>query len=287
MTHARRDVEPPESPVLIVALEGWVDPGYAAATALQALLDQFETKTFAVFDSDELIDQRARRPRVRVQDGVRGRIIWPAPRLRAGTDLAGSGVMFLTGPEPDYRWRPFAKEVTEIAVETGTRLVVGLGAFPAATPHTRPVRLSSTSSDPSLSHQIGYRPGSIEVPARIVDVIGSYCAEVGIPSIGLLARVPHYVGAMPFPAASLALLDGLAKIAKLTIDTEAIGRAAESGLRQVDELIDQSDEHVEMVRQLESQYGENDGIPIVPEVHIPSGDEIAAELERYLRGETQ
>jgi predicted ATP-grasp superfamily ATP-dependent carboligase len=110
---------------------------------------------------------------------------------------------------------------------------------------------------------------------------------VGIPSIGLLARVPHYVGAMPFPAASLALLDGLAKIAKLTIDTEAIGRAAESGLRQVDELIDQSDEHVEMVRQLESQYGENDGIPIVPEVHIPSGDEIAAELERYLRGETQ
>lgn len=287
MTHTRRDVEPPESAVLIVALEGWVDPGYAAATALQSLLEQFDTRTFAVFDGDDLIDQRARRPRVRVHDGVRGRVIWPSPRLRVGTDLSGSGVMFLTGPEPDYRWRPFAGEVTDIAVELGVRLVVGLGAFPAATPHTRPIRLSSTSSDPSLSHQIGYRPGSIEVPARIVDVIGTSCAEVGIPSIGLLARVPHYVGAMPFPAASVALLEGLAKIADLTVDTEALARTAVSGLAQVDELIAQSEEHVEMVRQLEEQYGDNDGIPIVSEVDIPSGDEIAAELERYLRGESQ
>lgn len=287
MTHTRRDVEPPQSPVLIIALEGWVDPGYAAATALQALLDQFDTRTFAVFDPDELIDQRARRPRVRVHDGVRGRVIWPSPRLRVGTDLSGAGVLFLTGPEPDYRWRPFAREVTDIAVELGTRLVVGLGAFPAATPHTRPVRLSSTSSDPSLSHQIGYRPGSIEVPARMVDVIGTCCAEVGIPSIGLLARVPHYVGAMPFPAASVALLEGLAKIAKLHVDTESLARTAQNGLRQVDELIAQSEEHVEMVRQLEEQYGGDDGIPIVSDVDIPSGDEIAAELERYLRGESQ
>ena len=273
--------------MLIVALEGWIDPGYAAATALQALLEQFDTRTFAVFDSDELIDQRARRPRVRVHDGMRGRIIWPAPRLRSGTDLAGSGVLFLTGPEPDYKWRPFAREVTDIAIELGARLVVGLGAFPAATPHTRPIRLSSTSSDPSLSHQIGYRPGSIEVPARIVDVIGTFCAEVGIPSVGLLARVPHYVGAMPFPAASVALLVGLAKVAHLSLDTEALARSAESGLRQVDELIAQSEEHQEMVRQLEAQYGDNDGIPIVSDDAIPSGEEIAAELERYLRGETQ
>ena len=273
--------------MLIVALEGWIDPGYAAAGALQALLDQFDTRTFAVFDPDDLIDQRARRPRVRVRDGVRGRIIWPSPRLRSGRDLAGNSVMFLTGPEPDYRWRPFASEVTAIAVELGVRLVVGLGAFPAATPHTRPIRLSSTASDASLSHQIGYRPGPIEVPARMIDVIGAHCAEVGIPSIGLSARVPHYVGAMPFPAASVTLLEGLARIAELTIDTTTLARQAESGLQQVDELIAQSDEHLDMVRQLEEQYGESDGIPIVFNDDIPSGEEIAAELERYLRGETQ
>ncbi len=287
MTHTRRDVDPPDHPVLVVALEGWIDPGYAAATAVQSLLDQFDTRTFAVFDPDDLIDQRARRPRVRIHDGVRNRIIWPTPRLRTGTDLDGTGVMFLIGPEPDYRWKPFAREVTDIAVELGTRLVVGLGAFPAATPHTRPVRLSSIASDPALSHQVGYRPGSIEVPARMIDVIGTACSDVGIPSIGLLARVPHYVGAMPFPAASVALVEGLARIASLTIDTEALDRTAQASLLQVDELIAQSEEHVEMVRQLEEQYGESDGVPIISEDDIPSGEEIAAELERYLRGETQ
>ena len=79
----------------------------------------------------------------------------------------------------------------------------------------------------------------------------------------------------------------LARIAKLTIVTAGLSRTAQSGLRQVDELIAQSEEHVEMVRQLEEQYGESDGIPIVSDADIPSGDEIAAELERYLRGETQ
>ena len=287
MSHTRRDVIPPANPVLVVALEGWIDPGYTAATALGALLDQYDTRTFAVFDSDELIDQRARRPRIRIHDGVRGRIFWPAPRLRVGTDLVGSGVVFLVGPEPDYRWRPFAAEVTEIAQELGTRLVVGLGAFPAATPHTRPIRLSATASDPALSHRIGFRPGAVDVPARMVDVIGARCAEVGIPSIGLLARVPHYVGAMPFPAASIALLEGLAEIASLSVSTENLRETAETGLQQVDELIAQSTEHLDMVRQLEEQYGEDEDSPIVTDTVIPSGDEIAAELERYLRGESQ
>jgi len=50
-------------------------------------------------------------------------------------------------------------------------------------------------------------------------------------------------------------------------------------------LIAQSTEHVAMVRQLEEQY-EADDPDIVTESDIPSGDEIAEELERYLRGET-
>ena len=287
MSHTRRDVVPPANPVLVVALEGWIDPGYAAATALGALLDQYDTRTFAVFDGDDLIDQRARRPRIRIHDGMRGRIFWPAPRLRVGTDLTGSGVAFLVGPEPDYRWRPFATEVSDIADELGVRLVVGLGAFPAATPHTRPIRLSSTASDPALSHRIGFRPGAVDVPARMIDVIGARCAEIGIPSIGLLARVPHYVGAMPFPAASVALLEGLAEIASISVSTESLRRTAESGMQQVDELIAQSEEHRAMLRQLEEQYGEDEGSPIIVDRDVPTGDEIAEELERYLRGETQ
>ena len=42
-----------------------------------------------------------------------------------------------------------------------------------------------------------------------------------------------------------------------------------------------------MVRQLEQQIDELEGTPVILDDRmVPSGDEIAAELERYLRGET-
>jgi hypothetical protein len=284
VTYSRRDVEPPARPVLIVGLEGWIDAGSAASGAVSAMLDQYDTRTFAVFDSDELIDQRARRPSVRRQDGVRGRIFWPGPRLRVGTDPAMSPIAFLVGSEPDLRWRPFATEVTELAVELGATLVVGFGAVPVQTPHTRAVPVTATASDQALARRIGFRQGSRDRPARISDVIGVFCSEAGIPSIDLVVRVPHYVSSMPYPAASIALLDALTTVSGIVTDTRRLRREAESTRKQVDELIAQSAEHVAMVRQLEEQY-EADEPDIVTEGDIPSGDEIAAELERYLRGE--
>lgn len=271
--------------MLVVGLEGWIDPGFAAATALASLQEQYNVRTFAAFDSDEYIDLRARRPQVRIRDGVRGRVFWPGPRLRVGTDSRGVGVALLVGPEPDLRWRAFATEVTELAVEMGAPLIVGLGGFPVPTPHTRPTSLTATASDQDLARRIGFMQGARERPARMIDVIGSFSADAGIPSIGLSARVPHYLGTTAYPAASVALLEALATLSGLTIDTGHLRQAAITTRDQIDELIAQSEEHTAMVRQLERQYDEANVVTPITESSMPSGDEIAAELERYLRGD--
>lgn len=284
MSYTRRDVALPEVPVLVVGLEGWIDPGYAAATAIAALLDQTETHTLAVFDADEYIDLRARRPRVRVRDGVRGRIFWPGPRLRVGRDRKGSGIAFLVGPEPDLRWRPFAAEVRDLVLELGCPIVIGLGGFPAPTPHTRPVLITSTASDQNLASRIGYMQGERERPARMIDVLGAYCADIGVPSIGLSARIPHYVGQTPYPAGAIALIEALMSLTGLSFDLSDLRGAAETTRQQLDELIATSEEQVAMVRQLERQY-ESSGLAIVNESDLPTGEEIAEELERYLRGD--
>jgi len=97
--------------------------------------------------------------------------------------------------------------------------------------------------------------------------------------------VPHYVAAMPFPAASVALLNGLAILSGLVIDSHLLAEAAEAARKKIDELIAQSSEHQAMVRQLEQQIDELEGTPaVLDDRTVPSGDEIAAELERYLRG---
>ncbi|MCU1495578.1 MAG: hypothetical protein JWO62_3342 [Acidimicrobiaceae bacterium] len=273
--------------MLVVALDGWIDAGFAAATATSALLEQIETEPYATFSAEDLVDQRARRPRMRIDDGVRGEITWPEPQLLVGADRLGSGVALLVGPEPDYRWRTFSSAVTELALELDVRLVVGLGGFPTATPHTRLVRLASTASDAELAHQIGFIPGAIEVPTGIGDVIGADCAGAGIASVGLWARVPHYVAGMAFAPAALALIEGLAAVSGLVIDSEELRESAEAGRLRVDDLISQSAEHLAMVRRLEEQVDEGDELEVPGGADIPSGDEIAAELERYLRGEAQ
>jgi len=281
-----REEPVPPSPVLVVALEGWVDAGLAGATAMTSLLDGIDTRIYALFDTEELLDQRARRPKLRIADGINEELEWPQVELRVGTDPLGAGVAMLVGPEPDMRWQSFADAVGELATALDVRLLVGLAGFPAGAPHTRPVKLAATASDGQLAKQVGFIPGSIEVPAGVQAVIERSCTNRGIASVGLWARVPHYVAAMPFPAASLALLEGLAGLSGLVIETGPLAEAAEAARAKIDELIAQSADHQAMVRQLEEQIDELEGRALVDfdDRVVPSGDEIAAELERYLRG---
>jgi hypothetical protein len=285
--HRRTDLEVPPEPVLVVVLEGWIDAGLAASTAWATLSEQVHPELVATFDADQLIDFRARRPRLLLRDGENAGLTWLQPEIRSGVDRDGSGVLFLVGPEPDFRWQGFAAEVAALAVELGVRMMVGLGGFPAAVPHTRPIRLASTASSSELAREVGFITGTLEVPAGIEAVIERSCAEAGIPSLGLWARVPHYVSAMMFPAASLALLDALEKIAGIKIDTSSLREAADEGRSKVDDLIGQSPEHVALVRTLEQSIDEAEGTSLGSlddsGGRLPSGDELAAELERYLR----
>jgi hypothetical protein len=264
-----------DEPVLVVGMEGWIDAGFGAATAIATLLASVTTEPIATFDADTLLDHRARRPVVRIVDGVNTGLRWPEIQLRGGHDAEGHDLLLLVGPEPDHQWRAFTAAVGELAVSFAVRRVVGLGAFPAPVPHTRPARLASTATSAELASEVGYIPGALDVPAGVQAALERHFAELGVPAVGLWARVPHYAAAMPYPEASAVLLEGLASAAGITVDTSELRRAAETNRAHLDELIANSEEHVELVRQLEAQV----------DTDVPSGDELAAEVERFLRGE--
>jgi hypothetical protein len=266
---------PLNRPVLVVGMEGWIDAGLGAATAMATLLGSVTTEPVATFDVDTLLDHRARRPIVRIVDGVNTGLRWPEILLRGGHDSEGHDLLLLVGPEPDHQWRAFTAAVGELAMSFGVRLVVGLGAFPAPVPHTRPARLVSTATTGELAQQVGYLPGALDVPAGVQAALERGFAEIGVPAAGLWARVPHYAAAMPYPEASAVLLEGLRSVAGISADTTELRRAAEASRQHLDELIANSEEHVALVRRLESQV----------DADVPSGDEIAAEVERFLRGE--
>lgn len=274
-----------ERPVLVVGMEGWIDAGVGSATAVSHLLASMPHELIATFDSDELVDFRARRPTLRIVNGVDTELRWPEIRLEVATSRTGRSVVVLTGPEPDMRWHAFIAEMVGLASRLKVEMVLGLGAFPAPVPHTRPVRLVGTSTDGELAAQVGFLPAGIDVPSGMQGALEMAFGEAGIPAVGLWARVPHYAAAMPYPAAAAALLGGLAQLTGVEVDSTPLMTAAAATHQQIDQLLAGSEEHSALVRQLEAQYDEEQGASATNFGDIPTGDELAAELERFLRGQ--
>ncbi|HUC04287.1 MAG TPA: PAC2 family protein [Acidimicrobiales bacterium] len=275
-------------PVLVVALEGWVDAGLGATTSIASLLGQGPTQAIVTFNGEHFLDQRARRPVARIVNGVTTELTWPRTVVRHGQDRAGLDMLYLVGPEPDFHWRAFTDAVVGLAKSWRVRMVVGLGAFPAPAPHTRPVRLAATAPQQSseLIERVGIVQGELEVPAGVLSSLELAFGDAAIPVVSLWARVPHYVAGMPFPEASAVLIEGLAGLAGLSLDTAALRSAADTSRRQVDQLIADNADHLAMVRKLEENLDASEGNAMGVE-EMPTGDEIAAELEKFLRGEQQ
>lgn len=284
--YSRQSERSLDAPVLVLGMEGWIDAGLGAGAAVAHLLASIDTEVIATFDSDRFLDYRDRRPVVRIENGLTDGLSWPAIELRAGADRAGRDLLLLVGPEPDMAWHAFVASVIELSTAFGVRLVVALGAFPLSVPHTRPVRLAATATSSELAGRIGVVKGVHTVPAGIHAALQDGFGEAGIPAAGLWARVPHYAAAMPYPAASAALVEGLASLAGLDLDAADLREAATLAATRIDELIASSEEHREMVRQLEAASdAEQAPAPFDP-TDIPTGEELGAELERFLRGET-
>jgi len=266
-------------PVLVVALDGWIDAGMATNTAMAHLVQEIDTTLVASFDTESLVDYRSRRPIMHLVEGVNTKLTWPTIELRHGVDAEGNDVLFLAGAEPDTRWRAFTDDVVSLAGELGVGLVVGLGAYPAAVPHTRSTRLSTSATTAELAARAGHLAGTLDVPAGVQAAIERRCADEGIPNVGLWAQIPHYTAGMPYPGGSVALLEGLEKVAGVRVDLDSLREADRLLKLRLDTLVGENGEHVEMVQQLEHLYDESTEL-LGP---VPTGEELAAEVERYLR----
>jgi len=273
-------------PVLVGMMTGWIDASSAAASAMGVIDAACEMRPLATFDSDVFIDYRARRPTMELREGVNLSLSWPAIVLKVGRDAGGRDVLTLSGPEPDSAWRLFADAVTDLTIELGVTMAVFMGSYPFASPHTRPPRLSTSSPSAEVIEPYPFLKNSVDVPAGIAAALEHRYTDKGVASLGIWAQVPHYLGTMTYPAATAALLEGLTTVAGLIVDAEEVRAEAAQQRHRVDQLVGANDEHLAMVRQLEAMYDATATSAIgtgMGQQEIPSGDELAAEIERFLR----
>jgi hypothetical protein len=268
------DPTPPlAAPVLIAAFDGWIDAAGSATGCANHIAEGGEV--LASFDVDSLNDYRARRPVLDVVDGVLARMQWPDIVLRH-VKLGGRDLLVLVGPEPDYKWKQLGNDVMELALRLGVIEWISLGAIPAAVPHTRPVPVLATASSEAIlrdGEQQG--PGGVlRVPAAALSAIEMTVAGAGIPAIGYYAQVPHYVGTTAYAPATLALLQHLERRLGIVMPLGSLADEAIEQRQRLDAAIAEDEDSREYLVRLES---------LASEERMPSGDEIASEIERYLR----
>ena len=264
-------------PLLIAAFEGWNDAGDAATQAVEHLEETWRADQIAELDPEDYYDFQVNRPYVSLDEAGMREIAWPQTRVSVAR-IPGlqRDVVLVRGVEPSMRWRTFCGELLGVAVELGVEKVVTLGALLADTPHTRPVPVTGTVSDPGVALSLGLEQSRYEGPTGIVGVLQEACTRIGIPAISVWAAVPHYVAQPPCPKATLALLRRVEDLLDIPIPLGDLAEEARAWERGVDELSAEDEEIAEYVRSLE----ETRDTAELPEA---SGDAIALEFERYLR----
>jgi proteasome assembly chaperone (PAC2) family protein len=270
------------SPILVAAFRGWNDAGDAASFAATHLGRTLAAEKIASIDPEEFYDFQAVRPEVRLVDGMTREINWPANEFWASRGHSEHDLLLFVGTEPNLKWRMFSELVVGMARKYGVRLVVTFGALLADVAHSRPVPITGTAADPALVERLGLTRSRYEGPTGIVGVLNDAFGKNGIDSASLWAAVPHYLAVTPNPKAALALIRKATKLIGVDAETQELERATAVYEKRVSEMV-AGDEDVEAYVKLLEQRTDNQSLEEIDPSKLPSGDALAAELERYLR----
>jgi hypothetical protein len=200
--------------------------------------------------------------------------------------------LLLHGQEPDHAWQRLTRAVGSLVEHFGVRLTIGMHAIPWPVPHTRPVDVTAHATDSALVKAHPPWVGSLEVPGHLSGMIELHLGDTGHAAMGFAAHVPHYLVSAEYPSASMTLLNHVAAASGLTLPTDELADAADQALHEIAAQIAQNPENVAAVESLEAQYdavasarqlegsvGEDEPMSASD---LPTGDEIAAQVERFL-----
>jgi hypothetical protein len=280
------DVPAPDRPVLVQALDGFVDAGAAKRLAREHLLRR-GSRVVARFDVDQLHDYRARRPLMVFAEDHWESYADPELAVHLVEDDAGTPFLVLAGPEPDVQWERFVAAMQLVIEQLGVGLTVGLNAIPMAVPHTRPVGVIAHGTSPEHSDGHERWVGTVQVPGTAGHLLEYRLGEAGRDAAGFAVAVPHYLADTEYPAAAVVLLESVASVSGLTLGTEELVATALSTRTALDTQIAESPEVAAVVQALEQQYdafqaGRERSLLGQDAADLPTADELGAELERFL-----
>jgi len=260
-------------PVALIAFEGWGDAGDSASLAAELFLNSFDSDLVASFDPDEHFDFQVRRPMVFVNESGTRSIDWPENQIHA-VRAEGRDLVIVLGEEPNYKWKSFTNEVVDALRTLGVRKAITLGAFIGQVPHTLPVPLVGSATQPDSLALHGLLPSGYQGPTGILGVLNHSLGNAGIEVISVWAAVPHYLSNQDYPPAVEALTIKASELLGLTVDIGDLASRSRQFRDTVDEALEANSELQQYVEQLETDAADED------EEHA---ERLVEEIEDFLK----
>ncbi|MCE2855932.1 MAG: PAC2 family protein [Ilumatobacteraceae bacterium] len=286
--HVRWQSQPQlRRPTVVAAFTGWNDAADAASTAVRTLITSWNAQPLAEIVPEVFTDFATIRPVVKLNNGVTREIVWPSVAMWHAT-TPGSDVIFVLGPEPSLRWRLFTEQVISVAAHFEASMVITLGALLADVPHTRPIQLIGTASDPAVIDRFDLQKSQYEGPTGIIGVLQDACHLADVPAASLWAAVPAYASQIPSPKAAAALIERACEIIGTPAPVAALGEAIDAYEGRVDELVSEDEDLAEYVERLDSMgdnvFEEDDRqMTLDFDEEEDDGSSLVDEVEQFLR----
>ncbi|MCW4459606.1 proteasome assembly chaperone family protein [Microbacterium sp. MPKO10] len=278
----------PEGLPLVIGLTGFTDAGSTIAQAITYLHDNETSDDIAIFDNDALLDYRARRPIIQFEHDHLTSYEPARLALSLASDELHRPFLLLTGYEPDFRWESFTATVVDIIERFHVAHTTWVHGIPMPVPHTRPLGATVSGNREDLVDSLSIWRPTTQLPANVLHLLEYRLQQRDQPVAGFALLVPHYLTETEYPPAALTALELYSAASGLVFPSDELREEGRTFVSRVDEQVAENGELGKLVSSLESRYdtymeGTEQRSPLtMDEGDLPSADDIAAELERYL-----
>jgi PAC2 family len=273
---------------LVAGLTGFADAGNAVQQLTEYFASTAAPVPVAVFDADELLDYRARRPIIEFDEDHLASVTPASLVLSIARDEIGRPFLLLTGYEPDFQWNRFTAALIGLVERFEVASTTWIQAIPMPVPHTRAMQVTVGGTRQDLIDSMSAWRPTTRAPSNVLHLLEFRLAELGQEVAEFVLLVPHYLADTELPAAVSKALEAIGAATGLLFPTDAVRDRSRDFFARVDEQVAGNEELAALVRALEERHdaymaGNPVRSPLVGgEGEVPTADELAAELEKFL-----
>lgn len=278
---------------MLVVFSGYLDAGSVSTQLENVLLERLDHERIATFDTDQLLDYRARRPQLRFD----GRQFFdyepPEIELYLVKDQMQKPFLLLSGPEPDYQWDRFVAAVMILVDQLDVQLISLVDAIPLPVPHTRPLGVTTHGNAEELLEGLATWSPKGRIAAGAAQLLELRAAEADRQVSGYTLHVPHYLADATYPQATVAALEYVGAAMELMLPSEELRESGRDVEQQISAQVQNRPEIASMLQRLEEQfdkYAEEHqarSLLLDSDQHMPDADEIGSAVETYLSDQVE